>query len=63
MNTKYNTGDQVLIPATIRTAKQTPDGIVYDVEAAWEVPESMIQDDRLAIGAEMRAFEAALPRR
>lgn len=64
MTTKYNTGDQVLIPATIRSAKQSDAGIVYEVDAeTWQVPEGMIQEDRNAIGPSMQAFAEAMPRR
>lgn len=63
MTTKYNTGDPVLIPATIRSAKQSDAGIVYEVDAAFQVPEGMIQEDRNAIGPSMQAFAEAMPRR
>lgn len=63
MQTKFNTGDQVLIPATITAAKQTEAGIVYEVASDWEIPEGYIQTDSRAIGASMQAFAEALPRR
>ena len=64
MTTKYNTGDQVLIPATIRSASQDDAGVVYEVEVeAWRVPEAYIQPDSRAIGTSMRAFAEAMPRR
>ena len=64
MTTKYNTGDQVLIPATIRSAKQDDAGVVYEVDAdLWGIPEAYIQTDSRAIGASMQAFAEAMPRR
>ena len=64
MTTKYNTGDQVMIPATIRSASQDDAGVVYEVEVeAWRVPEAYIQPDNRAIGTSMRAFAEAMPRR
>lgn len=64
MTTKYNTGDPVLIPATIRSASQDDAGVVYDVDVeAWRVPEAYIQPDSRAIGTSMRAFAEAMPRR
>ena len=65
MQTKFNTGDQVLVPAVIRSAREVDGQIVYDVSLTnyGDVPESVIQEDRLASGAQLRAFEEALPRR
>ena len=64
MQTKYNTGDPVLIPATIRSARQSDAGIVYAVDVEeWAVPEGLIQEDRNAIGPSMQAFAEAMPRR
>lgn len=63
MTTKYNTGDQVLIPATIRSAKQTDEGIVYSVDAPYEIAEGYIQPDGRAIGTSIQAFAEAMPRR
>lgn len=44
MVTKYNTGDAVLIPATIRSAEEINNQIVYHVEAdTWNgIPEDAI---------------------
>ena len=44
MITKYNTGDAVLIPATIKSAEEINGQIVYRVEAdTWEgIPENAI---------------------
>ena len=64
MQTKFNTGDPVLIPATIQSARQRDAGIVYKVDAeTWEVPEGLIQEDRNAIGPSLKAFAEAMPRR
>lgn len=64
MQTKFNTGDPVLIPATIRSAKQSDAGIVYEVNGEmWEVPEAVIHEDRNAIGPSLKAFAEAMPRR
>jgi len=44
MITKYNTGDAVLIPATIRSAEEDNGQIIYHVDAdPWQgIPESAI---------------------
>ncbi len=44
MVTRFNTGDAVLIPATIRTAEEIDGQIIYHVEAnTWEgIPENAI---------------------
>ena len=44
MNTKYNTGQGILIPATIRSAREINGQIIYDVDAnTWEgIPEDAI---------------------
>jgi hypothetical protein len=50
MNTKYNTGQAVLIPATISTVEQINGKIVYHVEAdTWNgIPEDVIVVDEKA---------------
>ena len=51
MFTKYNTGQAVLIPAVIRSAREQNGEIVYDVEyESWMgVPESdIIVDDKVS---------------
>lgn len=50
MNTKYNTGQAVLIPATISTAQQIDGKILYHVEAdTWRgIPEDAIIVDEKA---------------
>ena len=44
MITKYNTGDAILVPATIRSAEEINGQIIYKVEAdIWEgIPENAI---------------------
>lgn len=44
MQTKYNTGQAILIPATIRSAREINGQIIYDVDAnTWEgIPEDAI---------------------
>lgn len=44
MVTKYNTGDAILIPATIRSAEEINGQIIYHVEAdIWNgIPENAI---------------------
>ena len=44
MQTKYNTGQAILIPATIRSAREIDGQIIYDVDAnTWEgIPEDAI---------------------
>ena len=50
MQTKYNTGQAVLIPATITSAREENGTIIYDVESRhWEgVPENAIVIDNEA---------------
>ena len=60
MVTKYNTGQQILIPATIRNAREENDQIIYEVDTNhWEgIPEDQIVvDDRTA---ERAAFAAGV---
>ena len=44
MQTKYNTGQAILIPATIRSAREIDGQIIYDVDAnTWDgIPENAI---------------------
>ena len=43
MNTKYNTGQAILIPATIRSAKEVNGKVLYDVDVeSWDIPEDNI---------------------
>ena len=59
MNTKYNTGQAVLIPATISTAEQIDGKIVYHVEAdTWDgIPEdAIIVDEKADAQMAMKTF-------
>lgn len=60
MNTKFNTGQAVLIPATIVSAREENGTIIYDVESRhWEgVPENAIVIDNEA--AARAAFDSAM---
>ena len=60
MQTKFNTGDQVMVPGTIVSARQEGGGIVYEVDTPWQVPEGYIQEDNRGFGAAMRAFAESL---
>ncbi len=48
MNTKYTTGQAILIPATIESAREENGVIIYDVRAnTWEgIPEDAIMVDQ-----------------
>lgn len=58
MVTKYNTGDAVLIPATIRSAEEINNQIVYQVEAdIWNgIPENAVVENESAVS--QRAMQA-----
>lgn len=59
MNTKYNTGQAVLIPATISTAEQIDGKIVYHVDAdTWNgIPEdAIIVDEKAVAQMAMKTF-------
>lgn len=44
MVTKYNTGDIVMVPARIVSAREEDGAIVYDVDmVTWRVPEADVQ--------------------
>lgn len=60
MQTKYTTGQAVLIPATITSAREENGVIIYDVESRpWEgVPENAIVIDNEA--ATRAAFNSAM---
>lgn len=49
MTTKYNTGDVVMVPATIRGAMTEGDKVVYEVETDWRVPEEYVEESRTAV--------------
>lgn len=59
MQTKYNTGQAILIPATIRSAREIDGQIIYDVDAnTWDgIPEeAIIVDDNAESQRAMRTF-------
>ncbi len=59
MNTKYNTGQAILIPATISTAEQIDGKIVYHVDAdTWNgIPEdAIIVDEKAEAQMAMKTF-------
>lgn len=59
MQTKYTTGQAVLIPATIRSAEEINGQIVYRVDAdTWEgIPEeAIIVDDNAETQRAMKTF-------
>lgn len=66
MVTKYNTGQAVLIPATIRSAREENGQVIYDVSAdTWEgIPEdAIIVNDNAEAERAMQAFMNTLTRR
>lgn len=59
MVTKYNTGDAVLIPATIRSAEEVNGQIIYHVDAdTWGgIPEdAVVVNDNAASQRAMQSF-------
>jgi len=59
MNTKYNTGQAILIPATIRSAREEDGRIIYDVDTeTWQgIPEdAIIVDERAEAQRAMQTF-------
>jgi hypothetical protein len=63
MNTKYNTGQAVLIPATISTVEQINGKIVYHVEAdTWNgIPEdAIVVDEKAEAQMAMKTFMDSL---
>ena len=63
MNTKYTTGQSVLIPATIRSAEEINGQIIYHVDAdPWEgIPEdAVIINDNAQIQTAMQRFRDTL---
>lgn len=63
MNTKFTTGQAVLIPATIRSAEEINGQIIYHVEAeTWEgVPENaIVLNENAEAQRAMKAFREKL---
>jgi hypothetical protein len=46
MQTKYNIGDQILVPGTIEGISEENGKTVYNVNAAWKIPEEAILIDK-----------------
>lgn len=64
MTTKYNTGDEVLIPARIAGAESRNGTITYSVEAeTWAIPEESIEPNTNAIGMGYAALLDAIDSR
>lgn len=49
MVTKFNTGDTVMVPATIRDACDMDGKIMYHVDTPWEVQEEYIEESKTAV--------------
>ena len=63
MQTKYNTGQAILIPATIKSAREIDGQIIYDVAAnTWDgIPENaIIVNDNAESQRAMRTFMDSL---
>ena len=46
METRFNTGDSVLVPAIIEAAREENGGIVYEVRVnSYEVPEDAVSEN------------------
>lgn len=63
MNTKYNTGQAILIPATIRSARGENGKIIYEVDAeTWQgIPEdAIIVNDNAETQRAMQTFMSGL---
>lgn len=63
MNTKYNTGQAILIPATIRSAREENGKIIYEVDAeTWQgIPEdAIIVNDNAETQRAMQTFMSGL---
>ena len=63
MVTKYNTGDAILIPATIRSAEERDGQIIYQVDVnTWDgIPENaVISDERAQAQKAMQSFAREL---
>ena len=66
MNTKYNTGQAILIPATIRSASEVNGKIIYQVDAnPWDgIPEdAIVVNENAATQRAMQTFMDTLMRR
>lgn len=60
MQTKYNTGDKVMVPATIRSAREENGKVTYEIDGDFwgGIPEEQIIIDERASAA--RTFDESL---
>lgn len=66
MVTRYNTGDAVLIPATITSAKEIDGQVIYNVEAnVWDgIPENAItRNENAEVQRAMESFSKQIAKR
>lgn len=66
MVTRYNTGDAVLIPATITSAKEIDGQVIYNVEAnVWDgFPENaIIRNENAEVQRAMESFSKQIAQR
>ena len=66
MVTRYNTGDAVLIPATITSAEERDSQIIYKVDAnIWDgIPENaIIQNENAEVQRAMESFSKQIAKR
>jgi hypothetical protein len=66
MVTRYNTGDAVLIPATITSAKEIDGQVIYNVEAnVWDgIPENAItRNENAEVQRAMESFSKQIAQR
>lgn len=66
MVTRYNTGDAVLIPATITSAEERDSQIIYKVDAnIWDgIPEnSIIRNEDAEVQRAMESFSKQIAQR
>ncbi len=66
MVTRYNTGDAVLIPATITSAEERDSQIIYKVDAnIWDgIPENaIIRNENAEVQRAMESFSKQIAKR
>ena len=65
MVTKYNSGDVVLIPATILSARERDGQISYEVDAkSWDIPENVIiKNENAEVQRAMESFSKQIAQR
>ncbi len=62
MVTKFNTGDKVLVPATIRSAEERNGNVQYTVDVDWNISEDRIIKDESNTGYD-ELVKALMPER